>query len=309
MAISFRYVNKMLNVAYLTGFVRRPTQGKGFFLQQNNNPEHALEIKIKSDFQIPREFTPVTVTAHIRGMHSAVHGLEDGVSMQQTCEIHCIDIERPSTRAMPASATWVMGGGKAGDEFKPFNENGSLRSGLVEQTEGNGGNLSETESIIRGMIDATKGRMDGRMRSISNAVLISGLVDAMSYIPPNEFQTHGYGLIWLRQHQDPALNVPVRLVNPRGKQIMRSIAEGHPIKVAGRLRRKVILTKEGELVGHTYFVETDDLFRAVFKEDILATPDWWSSIVERLKERKLANAPAKPESGIAEAGDGNANNL
>lgn len=289
MALSFRFVNNMLNVAYLTGFVRKPVNGKHFFLQQNNNPEHAIEILVKKDFTIPREFTPVTVTCHVRGARTKDLSAEGGLPPQQTCEIHCVDIERPSTRAMPASATWVMGGGRDGDDFKPYNENGTLRPGLAEQTETADGELSATEAIIRGMIDATKGRMDGRMRSISNAVLVSGLVDAMSYIPGNEHQTHGYGLIWLRQHQDSALNIPVRLVNSRVRSIMRSISEGHPIKVAGRLRRKVILSKDGaSILGHTVTVETDDLFRAVFKEDILTTPEWWGDIVQRLRERKRA---------------------
>ena len=285
MAVSYRYVNKMLNVAYLTGFVRRPEKGR-FFLQQNNNLEHAIEIRTRPDYVIPREFTPVTVVCHIRGQH--IEATPEGAPATQVCFAEAIDIKRPSTRAMPAATAWVLGGTKGTDEFKPYSAEGRLRSELADHADENSSELSDEEKVVRMMIDATKGRLDGRMRSMSSAVALAGFVDSMAYIPPNEFQTNGHGLIMLRQHENPAVNIPVRVANSRVKSIMRTIVEGHPIKVAGRLRRKVVLNKEGEKIGHTLFVETDEPCIAVLGEDIMSTPDWWASIGERLAERRRA---------------------
>ncbi len=98
-----RYVNQMLNIAYLTGVVRRPQLGKGFFLDMRNSPTSEIEILVKSDSLVPVVDAPVTVTCHIRGVSSDD---SDPISTH-ACHLHCIEVKPASTRAMPTIEAWL----------------------------------------------------------------------------------------------------------------------------------------------------------------------------------------------------------
>lgn len=300
MAMSYQHVNGMLNVAYLTGFVRKP-DGNKFLLQQNNNMEHAIEIRVRPGLAVPREFMPITAICHLRGMkQEAFNGTPDS----QSSYIEAVDIRRPSTRAMPATTTWVMGGTKGGDNFKPFGIEGRLRADLLDQTDENEGEMSEQERIILKMLDATRGKLDGNKRSNSGGIVLAGFIDSLAYIPPNEFRD-GYGLIHIRQHENQDSNLPIRIAPERAKAVLRSVSEGAPVKLAGRVRRKVIQDGPGNLLGHVTFVETNDLSGAVQGVDINGKYDWWASILDRVIEAKRAarqareakNAPPPVEEG------------
>lgn len=296
MGISYQHVNGMLNVAYLTGFVRMPT-GNTFKLQQNNNLEHAIEIRVRPGLAVPKEYMPITAICHIRGFgqHEFV-----GTPNYQSAYVEAVDIRRPSTRAMPATTTWVMGGARGGDDFKPFGVEGRMLNELHEQTDNNEGNLSEQELIVMKMLDATRGKLDGNKRSNSGGIVLAGFIDSLAYIPPNEHRD-GFGLVHIRQHENPDQNIPVRIAPEKARAVLKSVAEGSPVKLAGRIRRKVILDEPGNIQGHVTFVETNDLSGAVKDVDIRGEFPWWKAILDRViaakkaaREERMARAATAP---------------
>ena len=65
-SIGFKFVNEMLNISYLSGWVRKPSK-EGFLLQQTNSLAHAIYITVDPGTRIPKETTPVTVVCHAYG--------------------------------------------------------------------------------------------------------------------------------------------------------------------------------------------------------------------------------------------------
>ena len=108
----YRYVGGMLNIVYLTGFIRSPSK-TGFPLQQNNNFALAVPVSVSNNTRIPREFSPVTVLCHVYGSVRA-----DGTKI---CDLRAIDIKAPSTRSMPTWLAWNSSVPEhaKGDEFRP----------------------------------------------------------------------------------------------------------------------------------------------------------------------------------------------
>lgn len=288
---AFRFVNGMANIAYLTGFVRKPGDNM-FYLQQNNNMDQAIPIHIKSTMRVPADKTPVTVLAHISGD-------KDGQDLQNAV-INAFDIQRPSVRSMPALTTWVKGGGKESDpeDFRPFSSGAGIKPALksdvaaeVEQTEG----FTEDEQILRDILEATRGRLDTRLGDNANVVQLAGFVDSMMWIEPNEFQQNGYGAIMLRQHQDQGRNIPIRLYSPAAKVIMKNIQIGLPISVVGQIRMKTNPDdKTGGKISNLH-VRVADIYRVEKDKDIKQTPTWWAEMRDRLEEELRLRKQARSE--------------
>ena len=102
-AAAHKYVNAMLNVAYITGFVRQP-EGRTFLIQQKSESAdlvHAIPVQVGDGIAVPREFTPITATCHMYGGKSS-----DGL---RNAELRVIDMRTPSTRSMPLWLAWKAG--------------------------------------------------------------------------------------------------------------------------------------------------------------------------------------------------------
>ena len=112
-SIGFKFVNEMLNISYLSGWVRKPSK-EGFLLQQTNSLAHAIFITVDPGTRIPKETTPVTVVCHAYGKKR-----DDGKSV---VELIAIDIKKPSSRSMPIELVWnsSLAEGVAADAFQPF---------------------------------------------------------------------------------------------------------------------------------------------------------------------------------------------
>ncbi|GIK44969.1 MAG: hypothetical protein BroJett012_08720 [Betaproteobacteria bacterium] len=310
--LTHRYVNSMLNICYLTGFVREPNES-GFMLQQNNNRAQAIPISVSRGTRLPKDKTPVTVLCHLYGTANA-----DG---EQNLFLKAIDIQKPSVRSMPALTTWIRGAkGANQDEFRPFQGGGTriaeADTNISENSENNPEKaengaealpegFSEPEQILRDILEATRGRLDTRLGDNSNVALMAGFIDSMAYVSGNEHQKDGYGALLVRQHADPSRCIPVRLYNKSAHAIMRQVAPGMPISIAGQVRMKVLPNDDGTIRAMNLHIRVSDLYRADRNKDILEIPDWWGEIRDRLIEerqnrKQAAKAPAKPESDGAE---------
>jgi hypothetical protein len=291
--VSYKYVGGMLNICYLTGFVRNPQDGKGFLLQQNNNLAQAIQIRVAGGDRIPRDKTPVTVLCHLFG--------EKDANGEQQLLLKAIDIQKPSVRSMPALSTWVRGTGDSDrqDDFRPFGTGGKVKD--EENIDGDTEQFTETEQILRDILNATRGRLDSRLGDNANVVLVAGFIDSMAYISGNSHQKDGYGAIQLRQHENTDLNIPVRLVNPRAVSIMRNVAMGVPISVIGQIRNKIIPNEDGTIKSSHLHVRVSDLFRADREKDIRTVPEWWSGMRDRLVEDMASRKKAKAEREAAKS--------
>ena len=298
--LSYKYINHMLNICYLTGFVREPEQGKGFLLQQNNNFAQALPITVGPGDRIPKDKTPVTLLCHLYGTTD-----EEG---DQQLVIKVIDIQKPSVRSMPALATWARGTSKTEQQtdFRPFAPSGAVVSEDPAAIEA-GTNFTDSEQILRDILEATRGRLDSRLGDNANVVLLAGFINSMAYINPNEHQRSGYGAVQLRQHADIKKNLPIVLKNDRApgaeRAIMKQVGIGFPVSMVGQVRYKIIPNEDGTVKKRLLFVRVPDLYRADREKDIREVPEWWASMRDSLVEEVVARKKAKEDAKKAEKPD------
>lgn len=290
-----RYVNYMLNICYLTGFVREPDKKAGsFLLQQNNNLAQAIPIHVSRERTLPREKTAVTLLCHLVGQETADGGHE--------LVVRAFDIQKPSVRSMPALTTWERGSRnlEGQDDFRPFHDGTfkrALEDGEVEGTPAEGTGFSESEQIMRDILEATRGRLDTRLGDNSNVVMLAGIIDAMAYVQPNEFQREGYGSLLIRQHQDPAKDIPVRLKSHKALAIMKHVSVGIPVSTAGQVRMKVMPNEDGSIKSRNLHVAINDLYQARPGDDIIDFPPWWAEVRDRVvreRQERIEKAKAKP---------------
>jgi hypothetical protein len=299
----YRYVGSMLNIAYITGFVRNPTEN-GFLVQQINNIALAVPVSISPGTRVPRERTAVTVTCHVYG-----NTREDG---SRVCDIRVLDIKAPSVRSMPTWLAWVgvdestgklptagevksrnLPEGASPDDLSPFLDDGTLNMAVVGQINDT---PDEQEDILRAIIEATKGHLDTRLGENSNAVMLAGFVEAAALVRGNEHQVDYLGIL-LRQHKDSSKSIPVRLYSHPGvlQQYLKSITIGVPVKiVGGQVRTKLVLSEDGkEIKDKIVYIRCNDLKTVESGVDIRMLPSWLHEIKDRvLKEKNQRKAVA-----------------
>lgn len=278
-----RYVNNMLNICYLTGFVRTPGDGM-FLLQQNNNLEQAIPIQMGAHKAPLKEFTPVTVLGHVYGELN-----DEGES---NVVIRAIDIQKPSIRALPPMTAWNMKKQKGtkidnSDDFRPFtvrNGKPAIREDLLDGAVDLDGNFSPDEQILRDILEATQGRLTTKLGDNANVVLLAGFVDSMALIAGNEHQENSrqYGMLMLRQHADPAKNLPIRIHAHGVKGVMKALSVAVPVSVSGQIRMKIIPNDDGTIKSRNLHVRVSDVFNAGMGKEIKSVPDFWGSMRDRL---------------------------
>ncbi len=261
--LGVKYVNNMLNACYLTGFVRNPVKDEGFLLQQTNNLAQAIPIVVSTGAIIPSEFTPVTVLCHLYG-ERRTH-TSDGV-VEPNLQLKMIDLQKPSTRAMPAMTAWSRHNDAKEAPFQPF---------LPPPNKPSQGGYSAAEQTLQDILQATRGRLDTRLGSNANVALLAGFVHSSRYIQPNPYQKHGYGLLLIRQHRDTDLALPVRLYNRLARQILDSITIGQPVSFSGQIRMKVLPNDQGEIRHRNLHLRVDEVYQADRERDIRIVPKWW----------------------------------
>lgn len=296
-ATAHKYVNSMLNVVYITGFVRKP-EGRTFLIQQKSESAdlvHSIPVQVGDGIAVPREFTPITATCHVYGSKSS-----DGL---RNAELRVIDMRTPSTRSMPLFLAWnaSMPEGIKLDGFNPF-RSGALKAEYTGQDEA-------PDDPLRLVLEATRGRLDSRLGDNANVAMLAGVVEGAAYIKPTEHQ-QGYIAALIRQHRNPDQSIPVRLYSNKPQSHLSSICIGAPVKVVGQIRVKLIHgepIKEGEpptILGRQLHIRCGEFSVALrgteeYHGDIrFPLPEWWHEMAQRRRDEsqayKAAQTDARP---------------
>lgn len=290
-SIGFKYVNEMLNIAYLTGWVRKPSKG-GFLLQQIDSLAHAIFITVEPGTRIPKETTPVTVLCHVYGLKR-----EDGKSI---VELRAIDIKKPSSRSMPIELVWKssLAEGAATDAFQPFKSDGTFKGLIAEQIDDSENN--EIADILR-VLEATKGRLNTKLGENSNVVTLAGFVEGAAIVRATHHggkEQQAYISVLLRQHRDAAKAIPIRLYEKPEmlSGILGTIPVGYPVSMVGQVKIKVIPNNENpkEIADSFLYIRTRSLSGATKGEEIRQEPDWWGEMARRILADRQAAKPARP---------------
>jgi len=285
----FRYVNRMLNIAYLTGTVRYDdTSERGaprrFYLNQTANPALDIPIELPTpDFALPPQGEFRTVLAHVFGRVG-----EYG----KTAVVRAITVTQSSVLSINPMSTYLLGFAKRLPKDKippscPYDSSGVLKEEFLDQLKSIDDLTVEEKAIIE-FYEQMSGRIRGRFDSYSNVVLMAGFVHRANYIPPNQYQTHGSGIIDLRQHKDLDQIVPVRVVNNKVSIILKSIRPGYTISLKGRIRRKVMPNADGtDIASDIVYVETDMLNAANQTQILPPPPPWFLEYLRRDDEKEI----------------------
>lgn len=275
---SYAYVGGMLNVVYLSGFVRNPHEN-GFFLQQTNNINHAIPVKVEGKHRKFREREPITVIAHGYGERNS-----DGV---KTLILKAIKVEVPTLLTMPDELVWNsrLPEGMADEEFKPFGEKWAEKLKLADK---------EPDHVSE-IFEATGGRFDGTLGASSNNFRCAGFVEgyAMSRDSKGEVTDDCLTLL-VRQHKDPEMSIPVRLYGRYAQTYFKYLSVGRPVRVDGQVRVSAKPQEDGSMKYYTY-VHTSQLRGADQEVGIRRTPEW----VADMKIRILKDRTEKEHAAVA----------
>lgn len=309
------FVNRMRNVGWLAGY-SLPGDDHSFLLQQTNNIEQALKIQVSDEHvKLTRQpGRPMLVRVHVRGYRDE-HGPQ--------LSLHCIEMNKPSLLDLPAEEVWASGFGHGKDaakilgrltrsNFSPFDANGEIRdeyrqfiksanaeSGKFELDE-RAKSFIEAHGMLGEVLEASGGVIDSRLGRGQNYISVAGFVDSKAWVPATEHRKE-YGLLMVRQHEDPERNIPVRIIGKMARPYFKEAREGRPILVEGSARRKVIPddTDETKVKSRHCYIEATRISAAAAGQDIiLPAPAWWSEIRDRLLARQ---AEAKARKAQAEA--------
>lgn len=287
-----KYVNRMYNIAWLTGVVRHnPDNPRQFFLSQTNNPSLDLPIELPTpDFRLPPEGRLRTVVAHVRGRvgqygqtaYAEALSLQDPSALNIAPLVNYLNglIQRRIPKDKMPEGFSITGGGLIRKEFlDALREVQDLRP--------------EEQAIIDLYEQEYGGKIRGRFESAANVVMIAGFVEKYAYVPPNQYQSHGQGLIQLRQHKSLSELVPVRVVNNKVSVILERLHRGEPIFVKGRLRRKIMPTPDGQgILSDTVMVETDMVSSADTTHILPPPPEWFTAYIKQPEQAAPEQAAA-----------------
>lgn len=295
-SIGFKFVNEILNISYLSGWVRKSPKGDGFLLQQTNSLAHAIHISVEPGTRIPKEATPVTVVCHVYGRKR-----EDGKSV---VELLAIDIKKPSSRSMPIELVWnsSLAEGVTADAFQPFKSDGSFKGMIAEQIDDS--ESSEIANILR-VLEATKGKLNTKLGENSNVVTLAGFVEGAAIVRATHHggkEQQAYISVLLRQHRDASRAIPIRLYEKPEmlSGILNTIPVGYPVSMVGQVQIKIIPNDENikEIADSFLYIRTRSLSGATKGVEIKQVPDWWGDMAQRIAaERK--DRQARPVAAIA----------
>ncbi len=309
---NFRYVNAMLNIGYLTGAIVITEDRDRFYVRQTGNEQLDIPVYLPNlGFRMPPRNSIKTVVVHCYS-----HITDSGTSVKPVV----VSVSDPSVLTMPPMSNFLLGFRNKipsdkleqlmGEIKLPYHRDGTIKKEFLDVIKEQYRDDEAITATIE-MYEMTRGSArSGALDNNGNRVLIAGFVDRRSYVPPNEYQEHGHGRVDIRQHEERDKSLPIRLVGSQVRpQLERVKHAGVAIKVAGRLRRKVIPANDGQsIISDVVYVETDLLQRANQGQDILSVPNWITGYRDEMIRRKEAAAKqpegaASSEEGAAGGGD------
>lgn len=276
-----KFVNSMTNLCHMVGFVRNPTS-TGYIIQQTNNIEQGIPVRIPAGHRPPAEGTMIDATCHIFG---------ERINGEPNCVLSVIATEAPSVRHGLTMTAWRSGGTKGNDDFQPFLSTGKLRK-EIEAGLARGDKHSETDKMMLELLAASGNQLDSGLGVSGNKVLIAGFVEMKRFVEPNPHQSHGYGEIYLRQHHDLERLIPIRIYNEDVRSILNKTTRLLPVYVEGTIRMKVLPDEQGNVRHKSLHIRCEDLHAGLRDKHILQVPDWWRTEQQALVAERAARQAA-----------------
>lgn len=246
---TFRFVNKMLNVAYVSGFVTKvDKENEAYFIGQTANREQDVRVSSHGK-RLPKKGDIVTATCHIYGMKKerprkqppsdgaqggTVEGLPEEPEHILFADARALSTQAASILSLPTADVYFGSSSKSqrngkkpgvgtilhnnqkavADENSPYNENGEMREEYKEKINENalkeGQGMDDMWETIKEIVESSLGKVNTAYGKNSNVVFITGMVQESSIVKPNKFRKKEYLLLLLRQEENTDKLIPVR---------------------------------------------------------------------------------------------------
>lgn len=291
----YAYLNNMLNVVYLTGWVRQPNDN-GFLLQQTNNIKHAIPVSFgdKSKIKTVKEFQKIKIIAHIYGERD-----DNGLRSVRLDPIHS---EVPTLLEMPMEDVFFTRSLREGeeDEFKPFDKSFTKQVKNPEFVAAGFENEALYQEVVNHKI-----RAEYQLNFNCNQAQVAGYLSGFKFRPGNGFEEDCL-LLAVRQHRDDNLSIPVRLYGNRVRTYANLIRTGQRVQIQGSLMRqyKEINEKDGKgaprIEVYTY-IKTSDISTPEIDAGIKREPDWIVDMLNSMRKERDEKLKAAQEAKIRQA--------
>lgn len=196
----FRFPNGMMNVAWIAGYMRYPSESM-FYIQQTNNENLLLPVYLKKKDRIPfnfEEYAPIRAICYSDG-----ETVDNG---ERIAKMTVARIDIATVLDMPMDSA-----------FEKIPPKGVVISD--PRTEG---------------FRPFSGQND-KMSDSSNMVWVAGFVQAASHRPASE-NKRACCTVLIRQHEDEARSIPVRFYDKLAKPVYDRLMRGRAIQVVGHYR-------------------------------------------------------------------------
>ncbi len=291
----YAYLNNMLNVVYLTGWVRHPNDS-GFLLQQTNNIKHAIPVSFgdKSKIKTVKEFQKIKIIAHIYGERD-----ESGLRSIRLDPIHS---EVPTMLEMPMEDVFFTRSLREGesDDFKPFDKTFSKQVKSPDFVVDEFRNESLYQEVVN-----YKVRAEYQLNFNCNQAQVAGYLSGFKFRPGNGYEEDCL-LMAVRQNRDDNLSIPVRLYGNRVRTYANLIRIGQRVQIQGSLIRqyKEINEKDGKgplkIEEYTY-IKTSDISTPEVDTGIKREPDWIVDMLNAMRKERDEKQKAAQEAKIRQA--------
>lgn len=273
---TYNMVGGMRNIAFVAGRLRIPSgNNRVVFVQVSGDESTMIPVVLPTNYQIPRafrEFSPVSIKAHVYGMLDKEAGQPVAVLKAIAGGIDFASVL--SWRA-PGAANRML--------EQSFALRAAARNGDGELPK-----LFETR--------------DDRLSESSNTVVLAGFVNSLLL----ERTPDGVGVltVLLRQLQDESKAIPVRFYGDLASTLADRLEEGSPIQVAGKfgVDVKKVGDPDPETGKHKVmkvpYIRSRSLPLVATSDFISVYPDWARAIRAAGSERRR---PAAPAVSVAEA--------
>lgn len=241
---AYKFYQGFKNIAYVTGVIRKIGKDE-FFIQQTNNENMMLPIKITPETKLPKwavEEEPAKVTCRIIGRMR-----EDGT---RTVVLSLLDIEHATILDMPPEESWLT----------------RMPEGLQE-------------SAIKPKIFGSK------LADSSNKAEIAGFVQAAFIEKGAFDSSKRKLVILLQQTADPDRAIICRYDGKFIEKAKSVLTPGTPIFITGKYRVKVKFIGEQDENGHQQveaipYILTD-IPNIATKQTIKKIPEWAYELAKR----------------------------
>lgn len=275
---TYNMVGGMRNIAFVAGRLRVPKgNGRMVFVQVSGDEATMIPVMLPNNYQLPRafrEFSPVSIKAH-------VYGMKDTEAGQQIAVLKAI----PGGIDFASVLNWRGPGAANRMLEQSFVIRDAARNGVTELPQ-----LFENR--------------DDRLSESSNMVVLAGFVNSLSL----ERTPDGVGLLTveLRQLQDEARSIPVRFHGDLASTLADRLEEGSPIQVAGKFGVDVRKIPD-QWIGDkpktvkVPYIRSRSLPLVATSDFITVYPDWAREIRTTGPDRRRQAARATTESEPVEA--------